>query len=72
MKCVACGKDADKVFDSRPSRDGHTIRRRRECLSCEHRWTTYERREDDAKVGIDLKQMIMGAMDELGDLLKKL
>ena len=42
MKCPYCGKLEDKVVDSRASRDGATIRRRRECLSCSERFTTYE------------------------------
>jgi transcriptional repressor NrdR len=42
MKCPACGKDGDKVMDSRPVRDGSAIRRRRECFSCQSRFTTYE------------------------------
>ncbi len=42
MKCPFCGKVEDKVVDSRSSRDGATIRRRRECLSCGDRFTTYE------------------------------
>jgi len=42
MKCPYCGKLEDKVVDSRASRDGTTIRRRRECISCGGRFTTYE------------------------------
>ncbi len=42
MKCPSCGCKDTKVVDSRPSRDGHSIRRRRECLKCSHRFTTYE------------------------------
>ncbi len=42
MKCPACGHESDKVMDSRPVRDGSAIRRRRECLSCQSRFTTYE------------------------------
>ncbi|MDB4670692.1 transcriptional regulator NrdR [bacterium] len=43
MKCPYCRKDNDKVIDSRGSDDGFAIRRRRECLSCNRRYTTYER-----------------------------
>jgi transcriptional repressor NrdR len=46
MKCPFCGFMDDKVIDSRVGRDGDIIRRRRECLSCERRFTTYERVED--------------------------
>lgn len=42
MRCQKCGKAEDKVIDSRASREGATIRRRRECLACGHRFTTYE------------------------------
>lgn len=42
MRCPKCHKDEDKVIDSRISRDGVAIRRRRECLPCGHRFTTYE------------------------------
>ncbi|MCX6904367.1 MAG: transcriptional regulator NrdR [Verrucomicrobia bacterium] len=42
MRCPKCGFQEDKVIDSRASREGSTIRRRRECLSCQHRFTTYE------------------------------
>ncbi len=42
MRCPKCHKDEDKVIDSRISREGAAIRRRRECLACAHRFTTYE------------------------------
>jgi transcriptional repressor NrdR len=43
MKCPFCGHENDKVVDSRESKEGESIRRRRECLKCEKRFTTYER-----------------------------
>ena len=43
MKCPFCGAIEDKVVDSRESREGDVIRRRRECLKCERRFTSYER-----------------------------
>ncbi len=43
MKCPFCNHLHDKVVDSREAREGDTIRRRRECLACERRFTTYER-----------------------------
>ena len=46
MKCPFCHKDHDRVVDSRISQDGYAIRRRRECLDCERRYTTYERLEE--------------------------
>ena len=42
MKCPKCGVDNDKVIDSRVGRDGGTVRRRRECLSCSYRFSTLE------------------------------
>ena len=42
MKCPFCGFTESKVIDSRPAEEGATIRRRRECLSCQKRFTTYE------------------------------
>lgn len=42
MRCPKCGSLEDKVIDSRLSKDGESIRRRRECLICEARYTTYE------------------------------
>jgi transcriptional repressor NrdR len=43
MKCPFCGFENDKVVDSRESKEGESIRRRRECMQCEKRFTTYER-----------------------------
>lgn len=42
MKCPFCGYEESKVIDSRPTDEGERIRRRRECLSCAKRFTTYE------------------------------
>lgn len=46
MRCPFCGHDETKVVDSRVSESQDAIRRRRECLKCEQRFTTYERREE--------------------------
>lgn len=46
MKCPFCESLEDKVIDSRTSKEGDVIRRRRECLKCEQRFTSYERVED--------------------------
>lgn len=43
MKCPFCGHPHDKVVDSRESKEGETIRRRRQCLDCDRRFTSYER-----------------------------
>jgi transcriptional repressor NrdR len=45
MKCPYCSHQEDKVIDSRPTDEGATIRRRRECLGCQKRYTTYEKVE---------------------------
>ena len=46
MKCPYCGEIESKVIDSRPADDGSRIRRRRECLKCGKRFTTYEKVEN--------------------------
>ncbi len=50
MKCPYCSNLEDKVIDSRIGKDGITIRRRRECLACEKRFTTHEKIEDTLPV----------------------
>ena len=47
MRCPRCGHADNRVVDSRAGRDGDVIRRRRECLSCRRRFTTYERVEEE-------------------------
>ena len=47
MKCRYCGSIDSRVVDSRPSDDGLSIRRRRECNACGHRFTTFERIEEN-------------------------
>lgn len=46
MRCPTCGCEESKVVDSRPSENNDAIRRRRECVQCGYRFTTYERREE--------------------------
>lgn len=46
MKCPFCKQNKDRVIDSRSAGNGHSIRRRRLCLSCKRRYTTYERAEE--------------------------
>ncbi|PLX44420.1 MAG: transcriptional regulator NrdR [Deltaproteobacteria bacterium] len=46
MRCPYCGENHDRVIDSRTAKEGDVIRRRRECESCERRFTTYERVEE--------------------------
>ncbi len=52
MRCPFCRSDEDKVIDSRSSEGGTVIRRRRECLSCKRRYTTYERVEEAIKLAV--------------------
>ena len=46
MRCPFCATDEDKVIETRVSKDGSEIRRRRECEGCKRRFTTYERIEE--------------------------
>ena len=50
MTCPFCGHRKDRVIDSRETKEGEVIRRRRECLKCNRRFTTYER-SDEIPVG---------------------
>ncbi|OQA00667.1 MAG: Transcriptional repressor NrdR [Planctomycetes bacterium ADurb.Bin412] len=52
MRCPFCKEDQDKVIDSRSSEGGRIIRRRRQCLVCKRRFTTYERVEDAVKLTV--------------------
>ena len=70
MKCPYCGDQESKVVDSRHSEDGSSIRRRRECLACQRRFTTYETVEslpiivvkrDDSRQPFD-RQKVMNGM----------
>ena len=69
MRCPYCKADNDRVIDSRTSSDGFAIRRRRECLECERRYTTKERTEsaplrvvkkDGSRVGFDRRNIRKG------------
>ena len=69
MKCPFCKADNDRVVDSRASADGFAIRRRRECLACGRRYTTYERIEeipylvvkrDGSRTDFDRTKLILG------------
>ena len=55
MRCPFCSEDKDKVIDSRSSEAGKVIRRRRECIACERRFTTYERIEETIKLMVEKK-----------------
>jgi transcriptional repressor NrdR len=52
LRCISCGYLESKVVDSRPSEDGSSIRRRRECLKCGKRFTTYERQNESPLIVI--------------------
>lgn len=69
MKCPFCGHEENKVVDSRPVQDGRAVRRRRECLECKERFTTYEYIEavtltviksDDRREPFDRQKVIHG------------
>lgn len=71
MKCPFCGHQEDKVVDSRASSDGAAIRRRRECLKCGKRFTTYEHLEeqplmvikkDDRREPFDRHKLLAGVV----------
>ncbi|PMU46502.1 transcriptional repressor NrdR, partial [Pseudomonas sp. GP01-A3] len=47
MRCPTCNYNGTRVLDSRPVDEGRSIRRRRECEECQHRFTTFERVEDN-------------------------
>lgn len=69
MKCPYCGYTDTKVIDSRPTEDGERIRRRRECLQCSKRYTTYESvetvpivviKKDDSRQAFDRQKLLGG------------
>ena len=71
MKCPFCGFIEDKVVDSRESREGDAIRRRRECLKCERRFTSYERideipymviKKDGSREKFDRQKLLTGLL----------
>ena len=71
MRCPYCKQDNDRVIDSRSSADGYSIRRRRECVDCGRRFTTYERMEetplrvvkkDGSRVPFDRTKILQGML----------
>src|SRR5689334_25107833 len=71
MKCPFCGHENDKVVDSRESKEADSIRRRRECLKCEKRFTTYERideipymvvKKDGRREKFDRQKVLVGLL----------
>src|SRR5687767_2031106 len=69
MKCPFCRVDQDRVLDTRGSQDGYAIRRRRECLNCKRRYTTYEQieelglkvvKKDGSRVPFDREKIRLG------------
>ncbi len=71
MKCPYCGHPGDKVVDSRESKEGEVIRRRRECLECGKRFTSYERideipymvvKKDGSRERFDRQKLIGGLL----------
>ena len=71
MKCPICGSPDSKVIDSRPIEDGNSIKRRRECISCQKRFTTFEiletvqiivRKKDGSKEIFDRNKLLSGIL----------
>lgn len=71
MRCPFCSHDEDRVIDSRPSDEGSAIRRRRECISCGARFTTYEKienlpllviKKDGTREPFDREKLMSGIM----------
>ena len=71
MKCPYCGHLGDKVVDSRESKEGEVIRRRRECLTCNRRFTSYERideipymvvKKDGRRERFDRQKLVQGLL----------
>lgn len=71
MKCPYCGFAEGKVIDSRPTEDSNAIRRRRECLKCQRRFTTYEKvetislavvKQDNSRQQYDREKVLRGIM----------
>lgn len=71
MRCPYCGYKEDKVVDSRVTQEGFAVRRRRECLSCDRRFTTYEYvedvslmviKKDGSRQSFDRKKILTGIM----------
>jgi len=71
VKCPFCGHLEDRVIDSREAKEGETIRRRRQCLSCERRFTTYEKidevpymviKKDGRREKFDRQKILAGLM----------
>jgi transcriptional repressor NrdR len=71
VKCAYCGHLGDKVVDSRESKDGDVIRRRRECLNCGRRFTSYERideipymvvKKDGSRERFDRQKLVAGLL----------
>ena len=71
MKCPFCGDQESKVVDSRHSEDGNSIRRRRECLACQKRFTTYETveclpmvvvKKDNSRQAFDRAKLLNGML----------
>lgn len=71
MKCPSCEHEDSKVIDSRSAEDGMAIRRRRECLECGHRFTTYERlgerpiiviKSDGSSEAFDREKLLRGLL----------
>jgi len=80
MKCPFCGFAESKVIDSRPAEEGATIRRRRECLACQKRFTTYEIIEtlplvvikrDGSRQSFDKRKVPLPVLEKIADEIEQ-
>lgn len=69
MKCPCCHSPRDRVLDSRPTSLGDAVRRRRFCMRCKHRWTTYEQPEGKGPLS---PAAVLAAVRELEAHFKRL
>ena len=70
MKCPYCGFKESKVVDSRPAEEGNSIRRRRECLSCSKRFTTYETVESLLRA-CEKRPVSVAQLEKLGEEIEQ-
>jgi transcriptional repressor NrdR len=73
MRCPYCGNTEDRVVDSRESKEGDVIRRRRECAQCERRFTSYEKIEHQPfhVVKRDQRQISAQQLEEVADSIER-
>ena len=68
MKCPYCNRPDTKVIDSRPTEEGHAIRRRRGCDNCGRRFTTYENSMEKEVESYDIGELIMTQLKDIDEV----